>query len=525
MRKLLLLFLIIVCLCDNSYNLQAQDLTTEQVDSLVERSLESFPQAAIAIAVVKDGKIIHSKGYGLASIESGAKANENTLFAIASNSKAFTSAALAILVDEGKLSWNDRVVDYIPEFRMYDPYVTENFTIIDLLTHRSGLGLGAGDLMLFPDGGDFTVQDVLKSFRYQEPVSPFRTKYDYDNLLYIVAGELIARISGLSWVEFIESRIMEPLGMINSAGSFLSIRERSNIAMPHSSSRGQLRQISSYSNELTNAAGGIYASVNDLSKWMIMQLNGGRYGLNLEKQLFSQESQKQMWTPYTNISFSVIPDSRYRHHFTSYGLGWQIADYKGYVTLSHGGGLPGMLSQTTLIPGLNLGVVVLTNSEPGGLSYFTLTWSILDSYLGAEKRDWLEVASAALKSTENRVDSVTTSVWETVKNADKGCLVLENFVGIYEDRWFGKVEITLDGGKLWFRSLRSPKLHGEMYYYKAGTFAVKWDYTDMPCDAFASFTLDKEGRAVMIKMKGISPNIDFSFDFQDLELVRIDGNR
>lgn len=521
MRTLLLPFLIFACLYVQSQDIQSQELTCEQVDSLVMASLGSFPQAGVAVAIVKDGKVVLSKGYGVSSVETGEMVNENTLFAIASNTKAFTAAAIAILVDEGKISWSDRVIDHIPEFRMYDPWVTANFTVTDLLTHRSGLGLGAGDLMIFPDGGDFTVDDVLKSFQHQVPVSGFRTKYDYDNLLYIVAGELISRVSGLSWEDFIENRIMLPLGMTNSAASLKNLMEGSNVARAHSSESGELIQIDNYSCELTNPAGGIYASVNDLSKWMIMQLNNGRYGSGLDKQLFSPESQREMWKPHTNISFSVVPDKRYRHHYTAYGLGWEIADYGGYITLSHGGGLPGMLSKTTLIPELNLGVVVLTNSKPGGLSYFTLTWSIIDSYLGVEKRDWLGVASAALNSNQGADNSAVNRVWETAGNSNMETLELENFTGIYEDRWFGRVEIALREGKLWFRSLRSPKLNGEMFYYKANTFAVKWEYRDQPCDAFASFTLDTEGRAVLIKMKGIAPNIDFSFDFQDLELVRI----
>lgn len=506
------------------YNLKSQGLTSAQIDSLVNSSMERLPQAGIAIAVVKDGKVIHLKGYGLASIETKEKVDENTLFAIASNTKAFTSTALAILVDENKISWNDKVVKYVPEFKMYDPYVTENFTILDLLTHRSGLGLGAGDLMIFPDGSNFTVQDVVKSFQYQKAVSAFRTKYDYDNLLYIVAGEIVKRVSGTEYTTFVQTRILTPLGMIQSAPSVGMVKNKDNIAVPHSFENGTLRQINTYSHDLTNAAGGIYASVNDLSKWLLVQLNSGKYGENLEKQLFSENAQHEMWKPYTNKSFRVIPDKRYNKHFSAYGLGWEISDYCAYITLSHGGGLPGMLSQTTLIPELNLGVVVLTNSQPGGLSYFTLTWAILDSYLDVEKRDWMALAEHTLKSTQNNVDSVNSAVWETVEKSKAKQINFNNYIGTYEDNWFGKIEIFEKDGQLWFKSLRSPKLIGQMFYYQATTFAIKWNYTDMPCDAFATFNYDIEGKATSVKMKGISPNIDFSFDFQDLNLIRVDKN-
>ena len=185
--KLLGVLFLLAC-CISSSHILAQGLTSVQIDSIANKTLEIFPSAGVAVAVVKDGKVIHSKGYGYTSMKTKQPVDENTLFAIASNSKAFTAAALSILIDEGKLSWKDKVIDHIPEFTMYNSYVRESFTVEDLLCHRSGLGLGAGDLMIFPDGGDYTVEDILKSFQYQEPVSDFRTKYDYDNLLYIVAG-------------------------------------------------------------------------------------------------------------------------------------------------------------------------------------------------------------------------------------------------------------------------------------------------------------------------------------------------
>ncbi len=501
----------------------SQGLSSSQIDSIVQRSMTMMPHAGLAVAVVKDGKVVHAKGYGVTSIKSGEKVNENTLFAIASNSKAFTTTALAMLVDEGKLNWTDKVVDYIPEFKMYDPYVTENFNIQDLLTHRSGLGLGAGDLMFFPDGSDFTVEDVLKSFQYQKPVSAFRTKYDYDNLLYVVAGELVARISGMSWADFVENNIMRPIGMIRSAGVYQRIDDKSNVAFPHSTDKGKLKQLEPYlkNDETLGAAGGIYSSVNDLSNWLFLHLNNGKYGKDLKNQLISEQNHSELWKPHTNIGFNVAPDLPYRTHFRAYGLGWSLSDRAGYVIVEHGGGLPGMLSRTILIPELNVGLVVLTNTDPGGYSYWTIATEIVDAYLGVERRDWISFAEKRILEMEKEGDSVTTAAWNIVSRANSGELDFNDFVGTYRDNWFGDIEIWLQDGKLWFRSLRSPKLTGEMFFYKANTFAIKWDYTDMPCDAFAMFGLDENGKGISIKMKGISPNIDFSFDFQDLDLQRV----
>ncbi|MFQ3214322.1 MAG: CubicO group peptidase (beta-lactamase class C family) [Marivirga sp.] len=499
-----------------------QGLNSKQIDSVVYKALDISPSVGIAVAVVKDGKVIHSKGYGIKSVADNKKVDEHTLFAIASNSKAFTTAALAILVDEGKLTWDDKVIDHISEFKMYNDYVTANFTIVDLLTHRSGLGLGAGDLMIFPDGADFTITDVLNSFQYQEPVSAFRTKYDYDNLLYIVAGEIVARVSGVSWPDFIQSRILIPLGMNNSVPINSRLQAKANMAIPHDSEGPQIKQLQTYTSELVAAAGGIYASVDDLSKWMIMHLNGGKYGEDLTLELFSARQQNQMWKPHTNQGFTTNPNPRTKQHLAAYGLGWNIKDEQGKIVLSHTGGLPGMLSKTILIPELNLGIVVLTNSSPGGYAYSSIPEMILDSYLEIEEMDWITQMAARAEATANESDSVTTAVWKIVRENKTPNINLSHYTGTYKDDWFGEVEIAMKDGNLWFTSKRSPKLNGHMYFYEATTFAIKWEYTHMNAEAFAIFSLNEEGKAIGIKMKGISPNIDFSFDFQDLDLKRED---
>ncbi|MDW5289607.1 serine hydrolase [Formosa sp. PL04] len=501
----------------------SQDVSSVQIDSLVAKSMSLKQDVGIAIAVVKDGKIIHSKGYGVKSLSTKAKVDENTLFSIASNSKAFTSAALAILVDEGKLSWDDYVIDYIPEFKMYDDYVTANFTIIDLLTHRSGLGLGAGDLMIFPGVGDFTIDDVLKSFQYQTPTSAFRTKYDYDNLLYLVAGEVVFRVSGTSWADFVQTRIFNPLGMNNSVPLGNRLKSDANVAMPYSSYNNKIVEVAPYNGgELVGAAGGINASVKDLSQWMLMQLNKGKYGPDLSKTLFSEDRQIQMWSPITMTDFNLYADSRTENHFTAYGLGWEILDVKGKIVIQHTGGITGMLSRTILIPELNIGIVVLTNSDPGGYAFYSIPETILDMVLGVDKKDWITELSEYSQLQEKEGDAVTNAVWATVETNKNTKIDFNNYIGTYNDPWFGDITITDKNGKLWFTSKRSPKLNGQLFFYKATTFAVKWEFTDMPCDAFATFNLNEEGKAVQIKMKGISPNIDFSFDFHDLDLKRVE---
>ena len=314
-----------------SFEIFAQPLSPAAVDALVERTLKTFDVPGMAMAIVKDGKVVHSKGYGVRSLASAEKVDENTLFGIASNSKAFTAATLGILIDEGKLKWDDRVIDYIPEFRMYNSYVTEEFTIKDLLTHRSGLGLGAGDLMFWPGQNDFTMKDIIHNLRYLKPVSGFRTKYDYDNLLYMVAGEVVARISGKPWEEFVEERIMRPLGMVKSASSFNRLKDKSNVIAAHAVVDGKVKVIARDRFAFGNSAGGINSSISEMSKWVLTQLQHGKYDNG--KELFSEAVHEEMWAPQTIIP--VRSPGIYNTHFSAYGLGWNLSDVMGYKQASH----------------------------------------------------------------------------------------------------------------------------------------------------------------------------------------------
>lgn len=512
-----LLSLLFICFVSTTSFAQ---ISSQKIDSLVTDALVKFKVAGASVAVVKDGKVIHSKGYGLADINNKKPVNENTNFQIASNTKAFTSAALAILEEEGKLKWTDKVKDHIPEFKMYNDYVTENFNIQDLLTHRSGLGLGVGDLMFFPDGSNFTIKDIVTSFQHFKPVSAFRTKFDYDNLLYIVAGEVIARTSGMSYELFVQKRIIEPIQMNNTfVGSLL--KDKSNLATPHSSESGTIKTIDAYDIGIGSAAGGIYSNVADMVKWMMVRLNKGKYGTDLKTSLFSLKNHNEMWRLHTVLETN--PNPRYNSHFNGYGLGWGLSDAKGNLKVTHTGGLPGMLSIVTMYPDLNLGIVILTNTENGGGGLFqSVTNTIADSYLGLDDFGWIEKTATRMNQQKGGGDEVTNKVWAKVETAKNMPFKNEDYIGIYEDKWFGKVEVFAKGNQLWIKSYRSPKLNGPMAFYNANTFAIKWEYQAMNCDAFAMFSFDETGKAQSIKMKGISPNIDFSFDFQDLDLRRID---
>ncbi len=496
-----------------SFSISAQ-ITESEVDALVEKTLKTFDVPGIAVGIVKDGKLVLAKGYGVTNIKTGRKVDVNTLFGIASNSKSFTSAALAILVDEGKIKWDDKVTTYLPDFKMYDDYVTNQFTIRDLLTHRSGLGLGAGDLMIWPDGHNFTAKDIVKNIQYLKPVSAFRTKYDYDNLLYVIAGEVIEKVSGTSWSEFVETRIMKPLSMNNSAGSWVRLKDTTNTIVPHVPTNGKLEVIPRYTNRIFDAAAGIYSSVNDLSKWLIVQMNDGKYG---DKQLFSKKQHDEMWKPQTIMP---VPNTQpYKTLFRNYALGWRVEDVNGHLQVSHTGALDGILTQTLMIPEIQLGIIVLTNQQSAA-SFIAISNTIKDRYLGISNGDHIERLNAESQKKEDDADKITDEVWATAdKNLkDKNLKIdFKKYIGTFKDNWFGEVLIFEKKGKLYLSSKRSPRLTGQIFYYKDNTFAVKWNVRSFHADSFVFF----DANTNHFKMKAISPLTDFSYDFHDLDFSRL----
>lgn len=510
MKKLSLILFLLV----GVFPVQAQ-LSTAAIDALVNRTLKTFEVPGIAVCVIKDKQIVHAKGYGVRSLNTAQPVNEHTLFGIASNSKAFTAAALGLLKEEGKLSWDSKVTDFIPEFKMYDPYVTAEFTIRDLLTHRSGLGLGAGDLMFWPDENNFTKADIIHNLRYLKPVSSFRSKYDYDNLLYIVAGEVVARVSGMSWEEFIQKRFFEPMGILTAAPSFALLKDKSNVIDPHFYVDGKMQVIRRDWSENANAAGGIYASVTDMSKWMLTLLKGGKYG---DKQILSPATLRELWTPQTLLPISS--PGPYRTQFAAYGLGWVLTDIKGHKQVSHTGGLAGIVTQTVIIPDLDLAILVYTNQQSGA-AFNAISNTIKDAYLGEKaQEDWVDFYHQRVTASKKEAEEIVAGVdLEVQKNLGATPPAFE-VKGVYEDPWFGEVEISEKDGQLWFTSRRSGRLNGPMYYYKGNTYMVRWTDRSLDADAYLVFGLDTQGNADRIQVSAISPLTDFSFDFQDLDLRR-----
>lgn len=489
-----------------SYNAFAQ-ITSQQIDEVANKALTAFNVPGIAVAVVKDGKIVHAKGYGVRSLQTNEPVNENTLFGIASNSKAFTCTALAILVDEGKIKWDDKVTQYLPHFKMYDPYVTKQFTIRDLVTHRSGLGLGAGDLMVWPDGTDFTPTELVSNIRFLKPVTSYRNNFEYNNVLYVTASEVVAKVSGKSWADFVQERILNPVGMTNSVSYVGNLKDTSNVIDPHVPTDGKLVIIPRYNSHIFDGAAGIYSSVADMSKWALVQLNGGK--LENSKPLVSEAQYREMGQLQTiTPSFTRAP---YNTHFSGYGLGWFLSDIKGYKQLSHTGGLEGNVTQFTLIPEINLGIIVFTNQQSGG-AFSAITNTIKDSYLNVETKDYIKLYSEREATAFKNHEKTMTEAFSIAKET-----FAFPYLGKYKDNWFGEIELFQSNGKYYFKSSRSKNLKGQILSYKEDTFIVKWDNRSLTADAFMTF----ENKGKKMTMKAISELTDFSYDFHDLEFSKI----
>ncbi|UIR54992.1 serine hydrolase [Sphingobacterium sp. SRCM116780] len=511
MKKIALITLLFL---NGSSLLFAQNIKESTVDSLVQQTLSTFNVPGIAVGIVKDNQVILAKGYGIADLNKMNKVRSSTNFGIASNSKAFTTSALAMLVDEGKLNWDDPVRKYIPEFKMYTDYVSENFTIRDLLTHRSGLGLGAGDLMIWPDGHDFTPEDIIHNIQFLKPTSGFRTKYDYDNLLYIIAGEVLERVTGQTWQAFIQERIFNPLAMNHSAANWNLLQDREDVIAPHVPISGKVQVSNRYTNTILDAAGGIYSNVDDLNKWMIFHLNTGSIN---GKQLISKKQMKELTTAQTIIPGTT--SAPYYSLFRAYGLGFRLTDVAGKLEVSHTGGLEGIVTQIVMLPQLNLGIVVLTNQQEG-VAFNAISNSIKDFYLGISDQKWISTYQKSLTQNTAQADSITQNTWRIVEENKKTKDVHHQAIqGHYVDNWLGDVAIQVKKNKLEFASKRSPQLTGELFYYQDNTYVVKWNNRFMYADAFVNFDIQKN-EVIGFTMKPISPLTDFSFDFQDLNFKK-----
>ncbi len=490
----------------------------------VARALKTFEVPGMAIAIVKDGKVVATRGFGVRKLGDSAPVDGKTLFEVASNSKVFTAVALAMLVDEGKLAWDDPVTKHLPDFQMYDAYVTREMTVRDLLIHRSGLGLGAGDLLWWPTT-QFSTDEIIHKLRYIKPATSFRSAYAYDNLLYIVAGKIIAQKSGKSWGETVRERILKPVGMATTTTSLAENAGNLNVAHSHSKINGKISVVTPIPADNAVGAVGINTNAEDIARWMNVLMNDGVVGKDAagkEVRLYSAKQSREIFTPQTpmKISDGNPKLAATRPNFFSYALGLQVRDYKGRKVAMHSGALLGFYSRVVMVPEEKLGIAILTNAESGG-SMTSLQYRILDHYLGAAPSDWIglidEVEQEAL--AKDKAEQAKANSTRAAKSTPS--LPLASYDGEYEDAWYGKVAIKKVGNKRVMNFTKTPDLTGELEHFQHDTFIVRWKDRHFNADAYVSFSLNPDGSIERMKMAPVSSEIDFSFDFQDLTFTPV----
>lgn len=485
------------------------------LDAYVARAMKTFETPGIAVAIVKDGKVVIAKGFGVKKLGDPAPVTAETLFGIGSNTKAFTAATLATLVDEGKLSWDDRVEDKLPGFAMYDPYASHEMTVRDLLCHRSGLSLGEGDMLLWPHT-TYTRAEIVHRIRGMKPAYSFRSKYAYSNLMFITAGELTKAATGKSWEEAVRERIFDPIGMTHSGFSNADLKDGVDYAWPHTLVDGKIKVDAIEDKDTISSAGAINSSVNDLAKWVIVQLNHGKLP-NSEKRVFSEKQSEEMWSAQTVMPIEKLdgPLASLAPNFAAYGLGWALRDYHGHKIVGHSGGLMGFLTRVVMVPDENLGVIVLTNFDTSDGPMNAIAYHVVDEYSGVTGNDWIAIAKTIDDDAHRKAD-------ETMKKATAEratnlvpSLPLEKYAGTYSDAWYGTATVFLKDGKLGFRLDQSEGASGEMLPWQHDTFKVHWNLED----AYLTFALKADGTVDHFTMVPVSPLADFSFDYQDLWFV------
>jgi len=500
MKKIILITILTFCIS------LAFAQTKEQInhlDSYYEKALKEWNIPGMAIAIVKNDSIIFSKGYGYANIEEKTKVDFNTLFAIASNSKAFTATAIAQLVEQKKIKWTDKVIDYLPYFKMYDEYTTHHTTIEDLLCHRSGLKTFSGDLLWY--GTTKTAEEILSAQQHLTPTSEFRTKFGYSNLAYLAAGKVIEKVTDTTWSNYVSAHFLKPLKMNRTLTSTSQLKNTTNSATPYFIENEKAIELNWLNWDNIAPAGALISSVNDYAKWLSLNINKGT--LNGET-YYSKNSYTTLTTPHINFRVGKNTENV---HFKSYALGWNTQDYQGYQIIGHGGGYDGMISKSTFVPEKRLGIIILTNSlnwVPGALVNKSLDVLLANKL---EAKDWSENYLGYYKKNDS------TNITAQLKNEklryklQKKHKALKEYTGAYTDKMYGTVTITEKDNTLYFSMDNTPIFKANLKHWNHHIFTFRFDtnLTSLP-EGKLWFDLDKNGKVAKLHID--IPNPDFYFD-------------
>ena len=519
MKKLLFLFLLAT--------VHAGAAPPLGFDARVEALRHSIGVPGMAIAIVEEGKTTLARGYGVRKLGATTSVDADTLFPIGSTTKAMTVAALATLVDAGKISWDDKVVDHLPGFQMYDPWVTREITIRDLLVHRSGLGPGAGDLLFVPRSNLSRAESVRRA-RFLKPKTSFRSTFAYSNLMYVVAGQLIEAVSGERWEDYLRNHLLLPAGMTQTTTDNERNFATENRAYPHARMNGGLRgagdqQLLDERDDLgRNAAptGGVASSANDLAKWLQVMLGAGTSATG--KRIFSAEVHAQMWTANMLMPVRVMPPElkAIESLFSAYGLGWDLVDYRGVRIIWHGGAVFGFKTAVIVLPEKKVGFAITINSEDGDIVR-GLMYELIDHYLGFPKGNWPETYHAYL--TQQVVEGLKVLKAAQVKPVRVGpSLPLGELAGTYADPWYGNIVVGATKAGLTIDFKSTPRMGGRLEHWQYDTFITRFDDNAIE-PTYVTFALDKDGKVERVTMKPVSPIVDFSWDYQDLLFTPVKG--
>ncbi|MBT1703431.1 serine hydrolase [Chryseosolibacter indicus] len=482
----------------------------KKLDAYYEKAVKDWNIPGMSVAIVKDGKIIFEKGYGVKEVGKQEKTDEHTLYAIASNSKAFTSAVFGQLVDEGKVKWNDKVRKYLPYFELYDPWVSSEVNIRDILSHRVGLGTFSGDIIWFRS--NLNGEQIVRRAKYLPKAYDFRSGYGYSNVMYITAGEVIRQVTGKSWSDNVKERFFQPLQMTRSITSIHDLDKKGNYAMPHSYFNKEHKPIPWESWDHVAATGGIISSVHDMAQWMIFNLN---HGMLLNDTLLSKESRNMVWTPHA--SFNVDHTTKEKNtHLRAYGLGWVLSDYRGKLRVGHTGGYTGMLSGVTLIPDENLGIVVLTNGMRG--IYGAVISYTIDRFLKAPEKDYsAELLANANKNEDKRIEERK----KARVTGTKPSLSLDKYEGEYFTDTYGKITVKREGEKLRITFEHTPDLNATLEHWHFDTFEIKWENAaPLAWFSFGTVKFDLDNNNAVKRIEFDVPNDDFWFEELNAKKVK-----
>ncbi len=482
------------------------------LENYYQKSIADWNVPGMAVAIVSADSILFARGFGVCDVEKPAKVDENTLFAVASNTKAFTSTALAILVDEGKLRWDDKVQQHLSWFRLYDPYVSYNITIKDLLSHRSGLKTFSGDLIWY--GSNYSREEVIRKAAFLKPSYGFRERFGYSNIMYLTAGEIIPQLTNQSWDNFVEQRLLRPIGMMRSVLHVSDLKEISNVAQPHTYVNGELIKLPWLAWDNIGPAGSLISSAKDMGLWLQFNLNLGKAGNQqiVSSQRIRELQQAQTVNDISQTSSQLFPST----HFKAYGMGWSLMDYLGKKIVSHNGGYDGMISQTVLIPEMNLGFVILTNSLSS--IYYPLMYKTLDVLLGnTDQRDWsaaihelIELGDKAAKEEREKIES-------QMNPQLPASLPLEAFTGLYSCSIYDSVEVRMVNDQLYLSMMSTPDFQGPLTHYRSNTFKVVFPAAPSLPPGFATFSINRSGDVENLEIFIDNPD----FDFTELKLVKL----